>query len=99
MLILASDYNSLTHSLVTIRPISFLHPIPSVTLATGWWFSPDTRVSSTNKTDRYDITEILLKVALNTLNQNFDSNQNLSYVDEAIVKLGKVHCSPSFYKA
>ena len=25
-------------------------------------FSPDTPVSSTNKTDRYDITEILLKV-------------------------------------
>jgi hypothetical protein len=27
-------------------------------------------VSSTNKTDRHDITEILLKVALNTINQN-----------------------------
>jgi len=26
--------------------------------------------SSTNKTDRHDITEILLKVALNTINQN-----------------------------
>jgi hypothetical protein len=26
-------------------------------------------VSSTNKTDRHDITEILLKVALNTINQ------------------------------
>ena len=34
-------------------------------LATGRWFSP---VSSTNKTDRHDITEILLKVALNTIN-------------------------------
>jgi hypothetical protein len=34
-------------------------------LATGQWFSPGTPVSSTNKTDRYDITEILLlKVAL-----------------------------------
>ena len=30
-------------------------------LATGRWFSP---VSSTNETDRHDITEILLKVAL-----------------------------------
>ena len=28
-----------------------------------------TPVSSTNKTDRHDITEILLKVALNTINQ------------------------------
>jgi hypothetical protein len=33
-------------------------------LATGRWFSP---VSSTNKTDRHDINEILLKVALNTI--------------------------------
>jgi hypothetical protein len=30
---------------------------------------PGTPVSSTNRTDRHDITEILLKVALNTLNQ------------------------------
>jgi len=36
---------------------------------TGQWFSPGTPVSSTNKTDRHDITEILLKVALNTINQ------------------------------
>ena len=32
-------------------------------LATGQWFSPGTLVSSTNKTDRHEITEILLKVA------------------------------------
>ena len=30
-------------------------------------FSPGTRISSTNKTDRHGITEILLKVALNTI--------------------------------
>ena len=34
----------------------------------GLWFSPDTPVSSTNNTDRHDITEISLKVALNTKN-------------------------------
>jgi len=34
---------------------------------TGLWFTPGTPVSSTNKTDRHDITEILLKVALNTI--------------------------------
>ena len=34
-------------------------------LATGQWFSPGTPVSSTNKTDRQDITEIFLKLALN----------------------------------
>ena len=36
-------------------------------LATGHWFSPGTPVSSTNTTDHHDITEILLKVALNTI--------------------------------
>jgi hypothetical protein len=37
-------------------------------LATGWWFSPGTPVSSINKTDHHDITEILLEVVLNTIN-------------------------------
>jgi hypothetical protein len=36
--------------------------------ATGRWFSPGPTVSSINKSDRHDmITEILLKVALNTI--------------------------------
>jgi hypothetical protein len=30
----------------------------------GWWFSPCTPASSTTKTGRHDIAEILLKVAL-----------------------------------
>jgi hypothetical protein len=38
-------------------------------LATGRWFSPGTPVSSTNKSDRHDIAEILIKVALNTIKQ------------------------------
>jgi hypothetical protein len=37
---------------------------------TGQWFSPGTPVSSTNKTDRNDTTEILLKVALNTIKES-----------------------------
>jgi hypothetical protein len=37
-------------------------------LVTCQWFSPGTPVSSTNKTDHHDITEILLKVALSTIN-------------------------------
>jgi hypothetical protein len=36
-------------------------------LATGGLFSRGTPVSSTNKTNRHGITEILLKVALNTI--------------------------------
>ena len=35
-------------------------------LATGRWISPGHPVCSTNRTDRHDITAILLKVALNT---------------------------------
>jgi hypothetical protein len=35
-------------------------------LAHGRYFSPVIPVSSTTKTDRHDIAEILLKVALNT---------------------------------
>ena len=38
--------------------------------ATGQWFSPGTPVSSTNRTDTHDITEILLKVALSTIAPN-----------------------------
>jgi hypothetical protein len=34
---------------------------------TGWWFSLGTLVSSINKTDSHDITEISLKVVLNTI--------------------------------
>jgi hypothetical protein len=36
-------------------------------LAGGRWFSLGTLVSSTNKIDHHDITEMLLKVALNTI--------------------------------
>jgi hypothetical protein len=39
-------------------------------LAHGRWFSPGTPASSTTKTGRHDIAGILLKVALNTKNQN-----------------------------
>jgi hypothetical protein len=38
-------------------------------LAHGRRFSPGTPASSTTKTGRHDIADILLKVALNTINQ------------------------------
>ena len=38
-------------------------------LRASLWFCPGTGVFSTNKTDSHDITEILLKVALNTMNE------------------------------
>jgi hypothetical protein len=43
-------------------------------LAHGLWFSPGTPASSTTKTGRHDIVEILMKVAVNTINQ-IKSNQ------------------------
>ena len=39
----------------------------------GQWFSPGTPVSSTNKTDRHNIAEILLKVALNTIHLDINT--------------------------
>jgi hypothetical protein len=46
-------------------------------LAHDRWFSPGTPASSTTKTVRHDIAAILLKVALNTKNQN--QNHNLVF--------------------
>jgi hypothetical protein len=54
-------------------------------LATGRWFSP---VSSTNKTDRHDITEIVLKEALNTIKQT--NKQTNIYTDSYVINLKKV---------
>jgi hypothetical protein len=44
-------------------------------LAHGQWFSPGTPASSTTKTDRHDIAEILLKVTLNTKNQSINQSK------------------------
>jgi hypothetical protein len=44
-------------------------------------------VSSTNKTDRHDIAEILLKVALNTINQPSTMNlhNELYYITQMLL--------------
>jgi hypothetical protein len=44
-------------------------------LAHGRWFSPGTPASSTTKTGRHDIAEILLKVALKHQNSNSNSTR------------------------
>jgi hypothetical protein len=66
-------------------------------LTTGRWFSPGTPVSSTNKTDHHDITEILLKVALklkmNLINKIWNCSQScqrqsiIGYVESISRKL------------
>ena len=53
-------------------------------IAHGLWFSPGTQASSTTKTGRHDIAEILLKVALNTVNHNVYFFQNLPVCRSAI---------------
>jgi hypothetical protein len=53
-------------------------------LTAGRWFSPCTPVSSTNKSDRNDITEILMKVALNTIKPNISKLFIQLYSDECL---------------
>jgi hypothetical protein len=48
-------------------------------LAHGRWLYPGNPASSTTKTDRHDIVEILLKVVLNTKNQ-IKSNHQISVI-------------------
>ena len=43
-------------------------------LAAGQWFSPSTLISPTYTIDHHDIAEILLKVTLNTIHCNTNSN-------------------------
>jgi hypothetical protein len=57
-------------------------------LVHGRWFSPGTPASSTIKTGRHDITEILLKVAVGTIKQTNKhifgrpiSDQPTQYID------------------
>jgi hypothetical protein len=43
-------------------------------LVHGRWFSSDTLVSSTTKTGRHEIAEILLNVALSTINKSINQS-------------------------
>jgi len=42
----------------------------------GQWVYPGTPVSTTNKTDRHDVVEIFLKVALNTITSLWQKNSD-----------------------
>jgi hypothetical protein len=54
-------------------------------IAHGLWFSPGTQASSTTKTGRHDIAEILLKVALNTVNHNVYFSRIYQFVDLQLI--------------
>ena len=49
--------------------------------AAGRWQSPSIPISFTNETDCHDITEILLKVALNTTTQTLTFFSDVSLID------------------
>jgi hypothetical protein len=75
----------ITTNIVSLNPVhgnthSIHYVIKFVSdIVAGRWFSPGTLVFSTNKTDSHDITEILLKVALNTINQTNQSDSDKSF--------------------
>jgi hypothetical protein len=75
----------ITTNVVSSNPVHQL-------LMTGRWFSPGSPVSSINKTDRHDIVEILLKVALNTINQTrANKKQTNKQINERTnLNLGKI---------
>jgi hypothetical protein len=66
--------NPIYFGVITIIPFDNLYR-----QAHGRWFSLGTPASSTTKTGRHDIAEILLKVGLNTINQIKSNQINQSY--------------------
>jgi hypothetical protein len=48
---------------------------------TGCWFYPSNPVSSTNKTDRHNITDILLKVAIHIINNKLQTFHERFYIN------------------
>ena len=62
--------------------------ISGILFSTDVWLATDRRfspISTTNKTDRHDLAELLFKVALNTIKQN-QTKDVLSYYKIKIVK-------------
>jgi hypothetical protein len=58
--------------------------------------SPGTLVSSTNKTDRHDIAEILLKVKLNTITPNYSFYAELSTTLQFSTNIKKIYSKTGF---
>ena len=60
-------------------------------LTHGRWFSSGTPASSTTKTGRHDIAEILLKVALSTINQINQCNSISLFSVDCVIRLLLLH--------
>ena len=63
-------------------------------LAHGRWFSPRTPASSTSKTGRHDIAEILLKVGLSTKYHQINHPQLLFYFPTFQIHMDKTFTQP-----
>jgi hypothetical protein len=59
-------------------------------------FSLGTPVSSNNKTDLHDITEILLKVALNTIKPNHQTERNVCVGNKPLLYILQITVNPYF---
>ena len=95
---LCSQYRSITTNIVSLNPVhgkvySIQHYVIKFVwvcqwLATGRWFSLGTLVSSNNKTDCHVITDILLKVALNTITiENIVSTSRQRWETHTIIRV------------
>jgi hypothetical protein len=71
---------------VSSHPTQAIQHYVTKWLATSRWFSPGTPVSSLNKTDCHDITEILLKVTLNMITLTLtQSIKNIKLISQIVV--------------
>jgi hypothetical protein len=58
------------------NPSDYGYECVPIVYSSPQWFSPGTPVSSTNKTDRHDNSEILLKEVLNTITLTLSLNSS-----------------------
>ena len=85
-------------SVISWRSVLFLEKtgVPRENHKTGQWFFPGNLVSSTNKTDLHNITEILLKVELKIINLNeFVYFKGFNQLSGELVKVNRL---TFFYK-
>ena len=80
--ILLSFYSDYGHSFYSNTALGEVYSIQHyvIKFVSAWRLVVGTPVSSSNKSDRHDITEILLKVTLNTIMLDLIVNRNTHFV-------------------